>query len=257
MASRFSAQMSGQMAGEPAATRVMSRKPPAARRRRAACSSAPSAARAMSVAAVRWGTWDTIATSSSWRSGGRATTSAPRDVTTDRMRAKALGSVSTVGVSTHVAPSKRLASAPSTPSCSEPAMGWPPTNRASATAAATGPLTLPTSVTRPDPAARAARASPGMASTGTQMNVRSASGSWPTASRAPRTRARSARSESASRPVTCHPRARSANPIDPPISPVPTTTARSVTPAGRRSDRPPPPGTRDAARPGSARWRGA
>ena len=132
MASRFSAQMSGQMAGEPAAMRVMSRKPPAARRSRAACSSAPSAARAMSVAAVRWGTWDTIATSSSWRSGGRATTSAPRDVTTDRMRAKASGSVSTVGVSTHVAPSKRLASAPSTPSCSEPAMGWPPTNRGSA-----------------------------------------------------------------------------------------------------------------------------
>ena len=35
MASRFSAQMSGQMTGDPAATRVMSRNPPAASRRTA------------------------------------------------------------------------------------------------------------------------------------------------------------------------------------------------------------------------------
>ena len=97
MASRFSAQMSGQMPGEPAAMRVMSRKPPAASRRRAACSAAPSVASAMRVAAVRWGTWDTMATTWSWRSGGRATTSAPSDDTSDRTRANASGSVSTVG----------------------------------------------------------------------------------------------------------------------------------------------------------------
>ena len=57
MASRFSSQMSGQMAGWPDAMRVMSRKPPAARRSRAACSSARSSASVISVAAVRWGTW--------------------------------------------------------------------------------------------------------------------------------------------------------------------------------------------------------
>ena len=79
MASRFSAQMSGQMPGCPAAMRVMSRKPPAASRSRVACSSDSSAARPMSVAAVRWGTWDTTATSASWRSGATATTSAPSD----------------------------------------------------------------------------------------------------------------------------------------------------------------------------------
>ena len=76
-----------------------------------------------------------------------------------RTRVNASGSVSTPGVSTHVAPSNSSASAPSTPSCSEPAMGWPPTNRGSPTAATTRPFTLPTSVTTPDPPASAARAS--------------------------------------------------------------------------------------------------
>ena len=32
-------------------------------------------------------------------------------------------------INTHVAPTNSVASAPSTPSCSEPAIGWPPTNR--------------------------------------------------------------------------------------------------------------------------------
>ena len=79
MATRFSAQMSGQMPGWPAAMRVMSRKPPAARRSRARCSSARSSARRIRVAAVRWGTWDTTATSASWRSGARATTVGAQD----------------------------------------------------------------------------------------------------------------------------------------------------------------------------------
>ena len=70
IASRFSPQMSGQIPGWPDAMRVMSRKPPAARRSSAACSSARSSATPMSVAAVRCGTWDTTATSASWRSGG-------------------------------------------------------------------------------------------------------------------------------------------------------------------------------------------
>ena len=95
MAVRFSAQMSGQIPGCPAAMRVMSRKPPAASRRRAACSVALSVARAIRVAAVRWGTWDTMATTWSWRSGWRATTSAPSDDTSARTRVNASGSVST------------------------------------------------------------------------------------------------------------------------------------------------------------------
>ena len=127
MATRFSAQMSGQMPGWPAAMRVMSRKPPAASRSRARCSSDRSSARRIRVAAVRCGTCDTTATSASWRSGGIATTSAPRSVTMVRTAAKAASSVPGTGVSTQVAPSNRSARAPSTPSSSEPAIGWPPT----------------------------------------------------------------------------------------------------------------------------------
>ena len=79
------------------------------------------------VAAVRWGTWDTVATSESWRSGGMATTDAPMEATIDRMSVKAASSVPETGVSTQVAPSNRSGRDPSTPSSSEPAMGWPPT----------------------------------------------------------------------------------------------------------------------------------
>ena len=86
MAGRFSAQMSSQMSGCPLAIRVMSRKPPAARRSSAACSSARSAATPIRLAAVRWGTWLTTATISSWRSGGIATTSAPSSATTAATR---------------------------------------------------------------------------------------------------------------------------------------------------------------------------
>jgi hypothetical protein len=81
----------------------------------------------MSVAAVRWGTWDTTATIESWRSGGMAITSAPKEDTIERTSVKAASSVPAVGVSTQVAPVNRSARAPSTPSSSEPAMGWPPT----------------------------------------------------------------------------------------------------------------------------------
>ena len=123
MAAAFSAQMSGQIPGWPAATRVMSRNPPAASRSSAPCCSAPSEASPMRAAAVRWGTCDTTATRSSCRSGGTATTSAPRDVTTARRRVNTSGSVDAVGVSTHVAPANSSRSAPSIPSCSEPAIG--------------------------------------------------------------------------------------------------------------------------------------
>ena len=53
IAPELSRQMSGQMAAEPAAMRVMSRNPPAARRMSASLSTADSAASDMSVAEVR------------------------------------------------------------------------------------------------------------------------------------------------------------------------------------------------------------
>ena len=99
--------MSGQMPGCPAATRVMSRKPPAASRRSAAFASAPFGAAFISVAATRCGTWETTATSRSWSAGARATTSAPSAPTTVWSRANASRSVVAVGVSTQVAPVNR------------------------------------------------------------------------------------------------------------------------------------------------------
>ena len=162
MATRFSAQMSSHRSGCPAAMRVMSRNPPAARRSSAACSSARWSATVMSAAAVRWGTWLTTATSVSWRSGGRATTSAPRSDTIRATAANVVSAVSAVGVSTQTAPSNIAASAPSSPSSSDPAMGWPAQNRGSATAAAMGPLTLPTSVTTPVVPASARRTASGI-----------------------------------------------------------------------------------------------
>ena len=171
------------------------------------------------------------------------------------------GSVSTVGVSTHVAPSKRSASAPSTPSCSEPAIGWPPTNRGSPTAAATGPLTLPTSVTSPGPAARAARASPAMVSTGVHTKVTSAAGSSPMASSAPSAKRPLRPGRVGVPPRDMPPPGPQRQPdASPPIEPAsPTTTGPSGAPrpdsrptshrGGRRSGRSPPPGRRGELRP--------
>ena len=112
MAVAFSAQMSGQMPGWPAATRVMSRKPPAASRSSAPSCSAPSVAAFISVAATRCGTCDTTATRRSWSAADRTSTSAPRLTTTPLSRLKASRSVVAVGVSTHTAPTKSSGSAP-------------------------------------------------------------------------------------------------------------------------------------------------
>ena len=155
MAGRFSAQMSSQMSGCPLAMRVMSRNPPAANRSRAACSSARSEATPIKLAAVRWGTWLTTATISSWRSGAMATTSAPSWATMAATAENEASAVSATGVSTHTAPLNIEPSAPSRPSSSLPAIGWPPTKRGSSIAAAMVPLTLPTSVTTPAVSARA------------------------------------------------------------------------------------------------------
>ena len=260
MASAFSWQMSGQMPGWPEAMRVMSRNPPAASRSMARCSSDRSSASAMRVAAVRWGTCDTTATSASWRSGASDTTSAPSEATTERIFTSESSSVSSVGVSTHTALRNRSARAPATPSCSLPAMGWPPTKRLSATAATMGAFTLPTSVTSPAPAPSALRASAAAELTGVATNTMSAPSGGPTSSNAPRRRASAATASFSSVPVTRQPRSRRARPMEPPMSPVPTMAARwrasmaAITREGRRADLVRLPGRCGAARFAPARW---
>ena len=86
MAEAFSAQISGQIPGWPAANWVMSRNPPAANRSSAPSCSAPALAAFMSVAATRCGTCDTTATRRSWSSGERTRTSAPKLMTTPLRR---------------------------------------------------------------------------------------------------------------------------------------------------------------------------
>ena len=147
MGTAFSAQMSGQIPGWPAATRVMSRKPPAARRSSAPSCSAPALAAFISVAATRWGTWETTATSRSWSAAESTRTSAPRLSTTPLRRSKTSRSVTAVGVSTQTAPSKRSGSAPCSPICSEPAIGCPPMKRGWSAASTMAVLTPLTSVT--------------------------------------------------------------------------------------------------------------
>ena len=88
-----------------------------------------------------------MATRSSWRAAGSSTTLAPSALTAERTVANASGSVLAAGVRTQVAPSNMSGSEPSTPSCSEPAIGWPPTKRGWSSLATIGPLIPATSVT--------------------------------------------------------------------------------------------------------------
>ena len=230
MASRFSAQMSGQMPGWPAAMRVMSRKPPAARRSTARCSSERSAARRIMVAAVRCGTCDTVATSESWRSGGMATTDAPSDGhdrcgwwRRRRRRCRRPASAPRSPLRTGRAATRRRLRARSRPWDGPRRSAGRPSGRAS------GVLTLPTSVTSPWPAARAARTSSATAPTGVATKVTLGVGVVADARRGrPARGPRAAMASDRSRPVTCQPWARRARPIDPPISPVPTIWARRI-----------------------------
>ena len=105
----------------------MSRKPPAASRSSTACWSLAASATFINVEAASCGTWLTTATIVSCTAGSTDSTSAPRSLTQPRTAANACGSVAAVGVSTHVAPWNISALAPASPSCSEPAIGWPPT----------------------------------------------------------------------------------------------------------------------------------
>ncbi len=135
-----------------------------------------------------------------------------------------------VGVSTHVAPTNSSPEAPSIPTCSLPAIGWPPTKRGRSTAATSGPFTPPTSVTTASPFQSGDDRMPAMTSaatwTGVATTTRSALRSSPSTSRAPSSTARAAVPGVASVPVTCQPWARSAMPTDPPMRPVPMTMAR-------------------------------
>ena len=134
-----------------------------------------------------------------------------------------------------------MASAPSSPSSSEPAIGWPPMNRGSATAATALALVEPTSVTTPPVSARARLASSANARTGAATNVISAAGSSPTASmidRRQRHRRPAPRRESS--PGDVPPGVAQGEGDGAPMSPSPITFARLLTsldgtePAGAR-----------------------
>ena len=116
----------------------------------------------------------------------RATrTSAPRLMTTHLSRSKEARSVAAVGVSTQTAPSKRSGSAPCSPICSDPAMGWPPMKRGWSASSTMAVLTPLTSVTTASAGARRPRgraATPATAVAGVATKTTSASGSSPTAS---------------------------------------------------------------------------
>ena len=171
----------------------MSRNPPAASRSRAASCSARWAGRVHEGGGHQVGH---VATprppSGRGRPGDRATTSAPSWVTTAcNGGRRPSGSVLAVGVSTQVAPTNRSGSAPATPICSEPAMGWPPTKRGWAH----GPDHRPPSPRprRSPPRRAAGPGRPGRLGarrrphpTGVATKTTSASGSSPTSSSAPR-----------------------------------------------------------------------
>ena len=117
MAAALSAQMSGQMPGCPAATRVMSRKPPAASRSSAASCSAPvRRPRSSGWPRPGAGTWETTATRRSWSAGGEREHVGPERGDHAREPGEgAAGRWPAVGVSTQVAPTKRSGSAPAQP----------------------------------------------------------------------------------------------------------------------------------------------
>src|SRR5262245_35308096 len=159
----------------------------------------------------------------------------------DRNRVYATSLVTGVGVSTHFAPTKRSSRAASMPSCSEPAIGWPPMKRAAssgrrrAISSTIGALTDPTSVTRPTPASSASTTTSAIAATGTATNATSTSRNAPARSgagniTASRLTAAARRSASRSNPTTSCPSPARARPIDPPTRPVPTTATRITPP---------------------------
>jgi len=154
---------------------------------------------------------------------------------TDWMGEKAFGSVDDVGVRTQVEPAKSSRSAPSGPSCSDPAIGCPPTKRGvgdlsddrALDAANVGDHELARPIRT-----RSAFTSATMAATGVATKATVARWSTPISSTAPSSWARRARTSSRSLPVTHHPWARSARAIEVPTNPRPVTCARCEMTAG-------------------------
>lgn len=198
---------------------------------------AASAARFIKAAAVRCGVCETRATSSSWRLGSTATGLAPSSLTSPWTSEYASPEVFWPGVSTQVAPRNRSGPAPSTPSCSEPAIGCPPTKRGCPTADTIVSLIPATSVTTPVRFSASCWESTAFATSATApavtaMKVTAAAVSTPTSSIAPSSRARAALEGSLSVPLTHQPWRRKAIPMEPPISPVPTIAALRWPPVG-------------------------
>ena len=175
-------QMSGQIAGCPAAMRVMSRNPPAASRSSSACSLAAVGGDVhqrgrRELRHVAHDRHERVVVL------GRDLDdlgAEPADHAPDR-GVRGRGRCRRSGVSTHVAPANRSASAPSSPSCSEPAIGCPPTKRgASIRACRRAPrrapraFTEPTSVTAGAPASSASTTSSATRPTGTATITTSA-----------------------------------------------------------------------------------
>ena len=126
-AAALSKAMPHQSLGEPAATRVVSLKPPAARRMSDWVSSAWRLASSTSDEATICGTWLTMATARSCSSRRSDTTRASMPVMSSWRRWKCSGTVSASGQRIQFVPLNRSARAPSMPFCSDPVMGWPGT----------------------------------------------------------------------------------------------------------------------------------
>ena len=189
--------------------------------------SARSLARPISVAAVRCGTWDTTATSWSWRSGDSADD--PRLPSDDHDRGD-LGEHCVVAVGYRgeypdrpveevgwVTPARRVPNRPS---------DGHRRNGDSSHVAQIAAFTLPTSVTAPVVSARARLTWSAAANTGTATKVISAVGSTARTSTTPRSSASAASQLSRSSPATCQPSSRRRSATDPPIRPRPMTFAR-------------------------------
>ena len=172
------------------------------------------------------------------RSGSSATTSAPRSASTARRRAYASGSVDAVGVSTQVAPTKRSRTAPSMPTCSEPAIGCPPTKRGWSTDCDQRAFhARPRRSRRWSGAGRGGEHRPTTsAATCTGVATHDQLGRVvlvPPRSIAPSaTRPARRRSAPTSIPLTCQPRRRRAIPTEPPIRPVPRSSPAAPRPKG-------------------------
>jgi len=129
MAGALSRQMSGHIAGDPAAIRVMSLKPPAARRSSAVCASVASVARPMSVAAVSAHVRDdgdqvVVAV------GSQRTNQLRGSLMTDWMVEKAFGSVDDAWACEDPGGAReKLPIGTVGPSCSDPSHRVPPNKR--------------------------------------------------------------------------------------------------------------------------------